>query len=217
VSNLLAALIVSVALAAISAITVARRRSDYRPAAVALVLLATANVLYVVFYQALSPPQAEPWTGWRRWIVYLDGANRLLSEAAVAGLALAVTSERPRRVAGAVFGVWLLASIVLAALYPSPLVRGESLGRIYLAADLFGLFIAFGAIGSWAFLRRTPRPAMFVALLLTLIDLGVLITPHSPWRGAIISGRYDVVQVMLVVLFVSLTLTQGVLWKFSKR
>jgi hypothetical protein len=50
----------------------------------------------------------------------------------IAGLAVAVAvaPEQRRRAAAAVAGVWLLASVVLAALYPSPLVRGANLQRI---------------------------------------------------------------------------------------
>src|SRR5262249_13600694 len=58
-----------------------------------------------------------------------------------------------------VAGAWLLASVVLAALYPSPLVRGERLQRIYLAADLIGLFVAIVALARWARASTLhPRP-----------------------------------------------------------
>jgi hypothetical protein len=135
-------------------------------------------------------------------------------------LAVSVSRERRRRVVAVVIGVWALASIVLAALYPSPLVRGEGLRSVYLAADLIGLAVATVALLGWA--RRTMAAgqwsgsAPMVAIGLVLLDLGILLGPYSPWRGSLFAGRYDVVQIAIVVFFAAFAAAQGVLWRFSK-
>src|SRR5215468_4304646 len=97
---------------------------------------------------AASAVAVAPWRGPMRVLVYLDGAFNLVTSATVAGLAVAVAStpEQRRRAVAVVAAVWLLASVVLAALYPSPLVRGEGLQRIYIGADLIGLSVASVAL-----------------------------------------------------------------------
>jgi len=218
VTGLQAIVIASVALAAGSAVLAARRRADHRPAAAALCILLVANLAAIpLASNALLPPHADPWGGWMRVLVYLDGAVQLSSDATVAGLALAITVNRPKRAVAAVAGVWALASVALAMAYPSPMVRGASLQKIYFAADLAGVLVAFGTIGSWIFQRKAPRPVLWVATLITLSDLAVLLDPLSPWRGAQLVDRYEFAQVMLILLYVSLAIYQGVLWVLSTK
>ena len=117
--------------AALTGVLLARRRGEHRPAAVALVLLVGAAALELPILAALRP-LPRPVEGAARVLVYLDGALYLAPIATVPGLALAVSvsPERRRAAVAAMAGAWLLASVVLAALYPSPLVRGEGLRRV---------------------------------------------------------------------------------------
>jgi len=214
---------VSEVLAAVSAVALARRRPAHTRAAVALVVLALIAVVGAQVAAALTPPSVEPWQGWARVLVYLDGALNLATSATIAGLAvsLAVAPERRRFAVGAVVAVWALASIVLAALYPSPLVRGESLQRVYVAADLIGVFVSTVALVSWAragiAAKRSPDSASAVAIGLVLLDLAILLTPFSPWRGSIIGGRFDVIQVEVLGFFAVISAAQVILWRFSAR
>src|SRR5262249_9167145 len=157
--------------------------------------------------------------GAKRALVYLDGAAVLAELAILPGLALVVSvaPERRRRLAVAIVtAVWALASIALAAAYPSPMVRGEELQRLYPAADLVGLAVSSIALVGWA--RRTiaegrsPGSAHMIAIGLVLLDLGILLIPHSPWReGTWISpfGRFDIIQIGIVVFFAVFAAAQG--------
>jgi hypothetical protein len=208
--------------AAISAVALARRRPAHAPAAVALTLLAVLDLVGGLTAAALTPYPVEPWQGTARVVVYLDGAINLGTSATVAGLAVAVASGKRLRLAiGGVIVVWALASVVLAALYPSPLVRGAGLQRIYLAADLFGLFTSTVALISWARAgieaKRSPDSAGILAMALVGLDALILLMPYSPWRDSIATGRYDVIQVVIVVFFTAFVAVQVILWRFSAR
>lgn len=135
--------------AAVTAVLLARRRPTHRPAAVALLVLVVATLARVPMDAALTPHPIEPWQGTARVLVYLDGALVLAAVGVVPGLMLTICSPRPRR---AIFGVvvaWALGSIMLAALYPSPLARGDGLRRIYLASDLTALAVSAVAFALW--------------------------------------------------------------------
>jgi hypothetical protein len=206
--------------AAGAAVMLARRRAEHVPAAGALVLLAVASVAQLVLALRLPPPSAEPYEGPARVLVYLDGAVVLGAAVVTPALALAVflAPEWRRRAVTVVGAAWLVASVVLAALYPSPLVRGDGLQRVYLAIDLIGLFVAVAALARWARwarARASPGSAHAVAIGLVVLDGAILVAPFSPWRGSIFAGRYDVVQILMIVLFMTAAVAQGVLWRFS--
>lgn len=209
-----AALVAEIA-SAVAAVALARRRPPHRPAAVALVVLLVANLLRAVVVAALPwPPPSEPLQGGARTLIYFDRALVLAASGAVPGLALGASVQRPRWAVAAVVALWAVASILLAALYPSPFVRGPQLARLYLAADLAGLFVAVVALVHRARSKRSPTSAHVIALALTAGDLAILLVPYSPWRDGLF-GRYDGVQLMVIVLFVALTCFQGVLLWFS--
>ena len=205
--------------AAVSAFLLARRRPDHAPAAVALAALALANALGAPVAADLTPFSVEPWQGWSRVLVYLDGAFNLATYAAIVGLAVAVAvpPERQRRAAGAVAAVWALASVVLAALYPSPLVRGVGLQRIYLATDLLGLLVSTVALVSWArtgiAAKRSPGSVHVVALGLVALDAAILLAPMSPWHGSIFGASFDATWLIITLCFVTLTVVQVILWR----
>jgi hypothetical protein len=215
VTPLLASAYAAEIVAAVAGLALARRHPKHRPAAVALTLLAVLSLLGMPVREALGPPTVEPIDGVRRVFVYLDGARKLGVFAILPGLALATCSERPRRAVGALVAVWALASVVLAVLYPSPLVRGEGLRRVYLAADLLCLAGVAVAFASWARLRRSPSSAHVVAVVLAFLDLATLINPLGPYRAGLFGVPFDPVQVTILVGFVAVALYQGVLWRFS--
>jgi hypothetical protein len=203
-------------LAAAAAFLLTWRLHAHGPAAVALAMLATVNVVAAPIGAAL-PPSVEPWQGWSRVLVYLDGALNVATCATIAGLAIAVAVSpgHRRRAVLFVVGVWAVASVVLAALYPSPLVRGEGLQRAYLAADLIGLFVSTVALITWArAVKRSHRSAAMVALALVLLDFAILLTPVSPWRASVIGASFDGVQFFIMVSFASLAAAQVIAWRF---
>jgi hypothetical protein len=209
-------------LAAFTAILLARRRAEHRPAAVALAALAIGNILDTFVLLGLTPYPVEPWEGSARLLVYLDGALNLANYAVIAGLAVAVaaTPEQRRRAAAVVAGVWLLASVVLAALYPSPLVRGANLQRVYLASDLIGLFVSIVALVGWArrgiAAKRSPGSVHVVALGLVILDAAILIAPLSPWRGSVFGASFDATQLIITVSFAALAAVQVILWRSTR-
>ncbi len=218
-TRLQAAALAAELLAAGAAVALARRRPHHGPAAVVLTLLFLANVVRAPIAAALLPPQAEPWEGTQRLLVYLDGALVLVAVAVIPGLAFSVFLESRRQKivgVGSVAGAWALASGWLAALYPSPSVRGAALARFYLAVDLVALFFASAALVWWARLRRSPDSAHFVAITFIVLDIAILITPYSPWRVGYFNGRAETPQVMTIAIFSVLAIVQGVLWKFSQ-
>jgi hypothetical protein len=216
VTSLYAAALAAELVAAVAAVALARKRLEHRPAAVALVLLALCAVGRFGTVAGLHG-LPRPVEGASRVLVYLDGALQLATSAVVAGLAVAVTAEKPRHAAGAVLVGWALASLAMAVAYPSPCVRGDGLRHIYLAADLTGLFIALVAIVRWARLRRSPGSAQAIAMGLVLLDLGILLVPFGPWRGSIFAGSYEVIQIGIVVFFAAFAAAQGVAWKVYSR
>jgi hypothetical protein len=125
--------------------------------------------------------------------------------------------KRPRIIGvGSVVGAWALASAGLAALYPSPVVRGAGLALLYRAAEFLGLFFASAALVWWARLRRSPDAAHVVAITFVVLDVAIWILFDSPWRVGYFSGRAEAPQVMIIVVFSVLALVQGVLWKSSR-
>jgi hypothetical protein len=197
------------------AVALSRRRREHIPAAVALGILPIAAIVSRFLNLAL-PPHEGPWEGAARLLVYLDGSIQLATAAVVPGLVVAVFVDKPKRPIFAVAIVWALASIIIAALYPSPIVRGASLQRIYLAADLSGLFVAIVTIARWARLRRSPNSAHGIALGLVVLDFAILVMPYSPWRGSVFAGRFDVVQVVILGTFAAAAAFQGVALWFSR-
>jgi hypothetical protein len=202
--------------AAICAVALARRRPEHIPAAVALAVLAIVPLIRAPMNAALLPPREAPWEGLQRLLVYLDGAAELLTGAIVPGLAVAAFVDKPKRPLCAVALVWALASVALAVLYPSPIVRGASLQRLYIAADLFGIFVSIVTIARWAGLRRSPNSAHGIAIGLVVLDFAILVMPYSPWRGLVYAGRFDGVHVVILVTFAAAAAFQGVLVWFSR-
>jgi hypothetical protein len=106
---------------------------------------------------------------------------------------------------------------VLAALYPSPMVRGAGLQRIYLAVDLLGLLVSTIALVVWArasiAAKRSPGSVHVVAIGLVVLDAAVLLAPLSPWRGSIFGASFDATLLIMALCFAVLTIVQVALWR----
>jgi hypothetical protein len=206
VTPLHAAAIASEGVAAVAGIVLAVRRREHVPAAVALSLLAVAAAV-----------QAK--TGSDPWLVMVDRVV-LLGEAAVPP-ALAVSvflSPRLRRpVLACVVGAWLVVCLVVAVVPPpvaSPLMQ-----RVYLGADLAGLAVSIASFVTWAWWARgraSLGSAQSVAVALVLLDLGILLAPHSPWRSSVFASSFDVTQVTILTFFAVVATVEVILWRFSK-
>ncbi len=204
-------------LAALAAFLLAWRHAPHRPAAVALVLLAAVSVLHAPIVAALHR-LPRPIEGRALALVYLDGADALAGYAILAGLpvALAAAPERRRRASAIVVGVWMFASVVLARLYPSPIVRGAGLQQIYVAADLIALAVAslaliFEARADIA-AQRSPSSSSMVATALVILDGAILVAPFSPWRGDVFVVPYFGPQLVIAILFLFIAASEVVVW-----
>lgn len=207
--------------AAVSSIALARRRAEHVPAAVALVILTAIPLLRDPVRTALAPIP-RPVEGAARVLVYLDGAAEMASYATLAGLALAVAaSHHRRRVIAGTVSAWAITSVVLGALYPSSLVRGEALQRIYFAADLLGLFVSAAAVVLWAqrtmAAKRSPDSSSMVAVALMALDGAILLAPFSPWRGILFGSDFAGIQLIIILYFAVFTTAQVIAWRFSSR
>jgi hypothetical protein len=208
------------ALAAATAIGVARKNPAHRPVAVGLVCLLALSVLRgVLVYGVLRParsvmpdPSAPFSSALALVAVYLDGAAFLAEEMTVAGIVAAVYLERPRKTLTTIGIAWLAASVVLAGLYPSAVVRGAGLARVYLATELASLMVSMACVASFAGRRLSPRAPQAIALFLLAAEVAVLIT--GPWRASIFVG-WDSAKMVLLVAYVFIAGIQGVLWRFS--
>jgi len=207
--------------AAISSIALAKRRAEHVPAAAALVVLAAIPLVRRPLYDALDA--TSPGGLGYRVLVYADGAAELAGYATVAGLAVAVavSVERRKRVVAGAAALWALASIALAAMYPSPLVTGTGLQRVYFAADLIGLFVSAAAIVAWTqrklAAKRSPDSSSIVAVCLVALDGAILLAPFSPWRGILFGSDFTGIQVIVAMFFAAFTVAQVIAWRFSSR
>ena len=219
--NLLAVAKVAQIAAAASSIALARRRAEHVPAAVALVVLTVLSLGRGTLNAALPVCSGEPWQGAARVLVYVDGAAEMATYATIAGLAVAVAAgaRRRRRAVAVTVAAWALASIVLGALYPSPIVRGVGLQKVYFVADLFGLFVSAVALVGWAqrgiAAKRSPDSSSMVALSLVALDGAILLAPFSPWRGALFGSDFAGIQVIVALFFAVFTAAQVIAWRFS--
>jgi hypothetical protein len=193
-----------------------RRRADHRPAAVALTVLLLADITSAPIQRALLPAPSAPYpVGRERILFHVATALFLLSNAVLPGLALAVCVEAKKLALGILAAVWAVVSVGCAALYPSPSVYGAGLARVYLATDLAGLFVFILSFVHWSRRHEGPTPAHIVTLIMAATDMVCLLAPYSPWRSGIFN-RWDTAQFAFLLMFATLTLYQGVLWRSSK-
>jgi hypothetical protein len=205
-------------LAAVFAILIARHRRSYMPAAIALTLFPVMSILDGMIAPVLDAA-AVPYQGTARLLFHVETALLLGGDATVAGLALvvAVPPDQRRRVVAIVGTVWLLASAVVAVLYPSPLVRGFGLTRIYFASTLLGLCIGTIAlvtrVRASIDAKRSPDANDLIALALVVFDASGAGIAFWPVRsGALSAESYSGVQVLIVCVFTVIAIAEVVAW-----
>lgn len=195
------------------AIAISRKRLDHRPVAVFLGVTAIIELIRLALLDwVIRPARASlvasgldptvvPFTGWIRVACDIDGALFLMWPAGLAALAVWVyTKRRPWPIAV----VYVLTAGALIVTYPA--IRYDALRKVYLAAELASLTVAVGVLGQW-FWREVPRLPHVIVACIIIIELAQLVA--GPWRIGIF-GAWTVAQVIYAVLYVALTIIQGV-------
>lgn len=144
----------------------------------------------------------RPHVGSVRLAFHLDELGFIAWPAGLVALALVVFAGRrawPALVAWLVFGATLI------ALYPSDLVRGAGLQRIYLAAHLAALFVVIVCFVSWRAHRKVPGSEHAALFILAAIEL----VRFAPFYGSIFTQWASFVQPCNVVLYGLLVAVQG--------
>lgn len=204
--------------AAIVAVLLARRHAAHRPAAIALVALVLTDVIRIPIHAALYPPPATPYGfGKLRLLFHLSTGFWLANVAVLPMLSMSVCLSRRKGTAiKAVFVVWAVVTMCCALFYPHPRVYGRGLARIFLGAELTGLFVTIVAFVEWARRRERPTTSHVVALLLAGADAVAILAPYSTWRLGFFE-RYDTAQVVVLGFFGLIAAYEGVVWSTSAR
>jgi hypothetical protein len=118
--------------------------------------------------------------------------------------------------------VWLLASVVIALPYPSPLVRGLGLARLLLASTMIGLFVGTIAMVSRArasmAAKRSPAGAELVALTLVIFDVAAAVVAFRPGPAAPLSAEaYSGVQLIIICTFTMIFAVEVVAWLLLRK
>ena len=198
---------------AIFALVLACRTREYRPVAIFLCVVTSADLCAVTLATwVLPPPQELPLSGLTRVAAHIDSALFLLWPTSLAGTALQVFLRR--RAWQVVLPLWAAIVAALVLLYPA--VRGAALQRWYLAVELAALAVTLGAIVQWAWwTREVPRLQHVALLLIFAVDVASLIA--GPWR-TVIYETWPLAQFMSAVLYALLINMQGrMLWTSASR
>jgi len=201
---------ITLLLAAISAVVLARRRVDHRTFAAFVAWVASADVLRWVLSKSfglLRPPGLPPFVGAARAAFHVDQAIELSWSAGLATLAIIVFSRR-RWVAALIGLVWAGAIAYLATHYPE--VRGEALRKFYLAAELAAVTVAAASIITWTWRREPPTPSRICVLCVCVADLITLLAGAWRW-GFWIHGGLD--QVAFALTYATIAGYQVIIWR----
>jgi FtsH-binding integral membrane protein len=152
------------AFAAVLAVVLAYRRAEHRPVAVFLVSMVVLDVARLYLRSAFHLDVPGPYVGAQRVAFHGDEAGFLAWPAGLAALALAVFDGRRRPWPPAL--AWAVVWVALVALYPSDLVRGDGLRRVYLAAFLTGLAVVVVTLVRWTSKKARPHSEHAVMFLL---------------------------------------------------
>jgi hypothetical protein len=189
------------AMAATTAIGVARQRPEHRPVALflagAVIASAAVTALRALDLAPSSPPEA-PLTGAPFFWAHLGAALSLCWPAGLAALSLTVLLRRRAWIVGVVY-----LAIVIGSALAYPTVRADR--RFYLGAELVALLISVGSASTWWWRREKPTLTVSCALLVAGIDLATLIGPYAgdPFRD------WSMAQMAYVCLYLALIVVQG--------
>ncbi len=198
-------------LAAVLAVALARERAEHRPIAVFLVVAVVVDLARAYLRARFALDLPGPYEGARRIAFHVDEAGFLGWPAGLAALGLVVFARRP---AWPPFVLWGLACAVLFALYPSDIVRGAGLQRVYLAAYLGGLAAALvTGLSWWNAKRNKPGPAHAVLLMLAIVDVARLV----PFYGSVFDRWATYAPPTNAVLYAAVSAVEGgFLWQSSR-
>lgn len=105
-----------------------------------------------------------------------------------------------------------MSSGALAVTYPA--VRGDGLGRVYLAAEVAALATSIGAFVVWVRRHEARGLHHTVVMFIVFMDIALLV---APWREGLFV-RWDLAQVMYAALYAALAVLQGgAAWIRSSR
>jgi hypothetical protein len=152
------------ALAAVLAVVLAYRRAEHRPVAAFLVAMVAIDVGRLYLRNAFHLDVPGPYVGAQRIAFHGDEAGFLAWPAGLAALALAVFEGRRRP--WPPVAAWAVVWVALVALYPSDLVRGDGLRRVYFAAFLTGLVVVVATLVRWTAKKAKPSSEHAVLFLL---------------------------------------------------
>lgn len=196
--------------AAVLAVLLARRRAEHRPVAVFLVSMAVIDLGRALLRGAFDLGSPGPYAGARRMAFHLDELGFLAWPAGLAALALVLFAvHRP----WPAFAAWGAMGVALMGLYPSALVRGAGLQRIYLAAHVSALFVVATTLATWSLKREQPGSERAVMLVLCAIELARL----AGFYGPIFDHWASLMQPANTILYGLLATVQGgFLWTSSR-
>lgn len=198
-------------LAAVLAVLLARRRAEHRPIAVFLVSMAAIDLARLGLAHLVDFAAApRPHVGLVRLAFHVDELGFLAWPAGLVALALVVfAGRRPWPAAVA----WVATWAGLVALYPSDLVRGPGLARVYLATFLCSLAVYVAALAQWGAKRAAPNSAHAVLLVLGAVELARL----APFYGSVFERWATYAGPTNVVLYAVLAAVEGgYLWVSSQ-
>jgi hypothetical protein len=211
---LAAVAIVALMTAAVTAVMVARVRRDHLPFALFVGWIAFVTILRAfntAWFIQIRPPGSPPFTGVARVAFHIDQAAELSSAAGLAVVAIVLCAKR-RTLAVLPGLTWLAAVAYLATHYPE--VRGDSLRRFYLAAELAALAVVIASIISLWWQRGGMTPARQCLFCCVAVDVGTLFV--GAWRWGLWE-QWSLNQVAYMMLYVVLTVYQGVIWSRLSR
>ena len=201
---------ITLVLAAASAMVLARRRADHRHFAIFLAWFVCVEVLRSALGQSFNlvrPPGLPPFIGAARVAFHIDQAMELSWDAGLAAVAIIVFPRQRWRVV-IVALVWASMVAYLATHYPE--VRGDSLRRVYLAAELTALAVATASIITWTWRREPPTPARICVLCVCIADLITLLAGAWRWGYWI---HWDLNQVAFALTYATIAVYQVIIWR----
>jgi len=201
-------------LAAVSGMMVARKRRDHRPLTLFLVWFVVMTALRAVLasrFGLLRPVGSPPFTGAARMAFHVDQAIELSWSVGLAALTIVVFAGR-RLIATAIGLLWVGAVAYLAINYPE--IRGDALRKVYLAAELAALAVAAASIVTWTWRKDLPMPARICVLAICLTDGVTLIAGAWRWGFWV---HWELNQAAFALLYATITVYQVIIWNRSSR
>lgn len=161
-------------LAALIGLVLAWRRAEYRPVAWFLTAMVALDVARLVLARSVDfEGTPRPYSGAVRLAFHADEVGFLAWPAGLAALALVVFAARRPWPALAAYA---LTCATIIGLYPSELVRGDGLRRIYLATFMVGLAVYVVTLVRWGAKRVKPEAEHAVLFLLGAGELVRLVS-----------------------------------------